>query len=67
MPTACIKFKNELLYIPDSLIRDKFYKVFQITDESEGGHFAAFEVPEILAKDIWTSVIKMEAGEKRKF
>lgn len=66
VPTACARFKFELLYMPDSFLIDKYTNLIQTSDFEDGGHFAAFEVPQILAKDIWTAVVKMEKQREEK-
>jgi len=49
-------FPNELAYQSKSLIQEKYLKLVRFTDMSQGGHFAAFEVPELLADDVWATV-----------
>lgn len=66
VPTACARFKHELAYMPDSLLSDKYTNLIRTSDFENGGHFAAFEVPQILAKDIWVSIVKMEKQRKSK-
>ncbi|GJQ78777.1 Jheh2 [Trypoxylus dichotomus] len=65
VPSACLRLAHELFYMPDSLLSVKYKNLIQTTDVDVGGHFAAFEVPEILAKDIWMSVSKMEQFHTR--
>lgn len=56
VPTACARFKNEISILPESTLREKFLNLTQITLHPDGGHFAAFEVPEILANDIYNFI-----------
>lgn len=51
MPAGCIRFDNELLYSSEVLLRELQPNLIHLTD-GEGGHFAALEVPEVLAQDI---------------
>ncbi|XP_025832017.1 juvenile hormone epoxide hydrolase 2-like [Agrilus planipennis] len=66
VPTACAKFKNELLSVPNTLIRTKYPNLVQSKYYTEGGHFPAFEVPQILADDIANAVEKFEEIINRK-
>ncbi|KAF5292135.1 hypothetical protein FQA39_LY14090 [Lamprigera yunnana] len=59
VPTACARFPYELLYQSDSIIKDTYKSIVQITDMPTGGHFAAFEEPKLLANDIWSGIQKM--------
>lgn len=60
-PTACAAFPNELAYQPKSLLQEKFHKLVQHTDMPRGGHFAAFEEPELLADDVFKAVKIMDS------
>ncbi|GLV42698.1 Juvenile hormone epoxide hydrolase 2 [Carabus blaptoides fortunei] len=64
VPTACALFKNELAFSTESMIRDKFSNLVQYNYFDDGGHFAAFELPQVMAKDIWTAIVKMETKPK---
>ncbi|CAH0561419.1 unnamed protein product [Brassicogethes aeneus] len=59
VPSGCARFSNEIFYMPDLLLEDKFPNLIH-SSELEGGHFAAFEVPDVLAKDIIEFVQKAE-------
>ncbi|CAH2058150.1 unnamed protein product, partial [Iphiclides podalirius] len=56
VPTWGIKFKNELIYHPDFILKMKYKNYLQSTVVEDGGHFAAFENPHIMAKDIFQAV-----------
>ncbi|CAG9792383.1 unnamed protein product [Diatraea saccharalis] len=56
VPTWGIKFKHELLFFPDCLLRLKYKNYLHSTMVEEGGHFAAFEMPDVMAKDIFEAV-----------
>ncbi|CAG9770472.1 unnamed protein product [Ceutorhynchus assimilis] len=52
VPIACARFKNELANQPESLLRMKYSNLQQL-NTYDGGHFAAFELPEVLSNDIY--------------
>ncbi|XP_045464544.1 juvenile hormone epoxide hydrolase 1-like isoform X1 [Harmonia axyridis] len=52
VPSGCSRFIHDILYTPTGLLEDKYPKLLHVTDH-EAGHFAAFEVPEVLAQDIY--------------
>ncbi|KPJ14867.1 Juvenile hormone epoxide hydrolase [Papilio machaon] len=56
VPTWGIKFKHELIFHPDSMLRLKYKNYFHSTVVEDGGHFAAFENPTIMATDIYQAV-----------
>lgn len=56
VPYACAKFKHEVSYFSDTMLKDKFVNLMQSTDFDDGGHFAALEVPELLAEDVWSAM-----------
>uniref|UniRef100_A0A0V0G516 Epoxide hydrolase n=1 Tax=Triatoma dimidiata TaxID=72491 RepID=A0A0V0G516_TRIDM len=67
VPTSCARFPHELMYISDVVLRSSFLDLVQVTDFPKGGHFAAFEVPDILADDVWKFMKKLrDRGKKQK-
>ncbi|KAJ8667309.1 hypothetical protein QAD02_008971 [Eretmocerus hayati] len=60
VPSACAMFPYELMYFSETLLRQRYPKMIQFTHADKGGHFAAFEEPELLAIDIFTFVNKNE-------
>ncbi|XP_047989421.1 juvenile hormone epoxide hydrolase-like [Leguminivora glycinivorella] len=66
VPYAAIKFRHEMVYMPDDFLRDKFPNLVHSTTLDFGGHFAGFEEPAVLADSIWTSVAKMELYHENK-
>nr|XP_018907454.1 PREDICTED: juvenile hormone epoxide hydrolase 1-like [Bemisia tabaci] len=56
VPTACARFPYELVYSPDFRINRKFKNLVRISKYNDGGLYAAFEEPKIVANDIWTSI-----------
>lgn len=51
VPTGYIEFPKEILSPPRSLA-EKYYNIQRWTVEPKGGHFAAMEQPEVLAREI---------------
>jgi len=52
IPTGCFSSPNELVNNGPWIISDKFQNLVQFTEPAKGGHFAAFEVPDLISKDI---------------
>ncbi|KAK9499643.1 hypothetical protein O3M35_002651 [Rhynocoris fuscipes] len=65
VPTGCTLFPNELLRVPDFMLRSAYMDLVQVTKPTNGGHFAAFEVPDILAPDVWNFVGKLRERAKK--
>lgn len=60
VPTGIAMFPNDLLLCPLLWAKQKYVNIVSFNHMPRGGHFAAFEEPEILAKDIQQFVAKME-------
>ncbi|XP_075719495.1 epoxide hydrolase 1 [Rhinoderma darwinii] len=60
VPTGVASFPNELLHCPLLWAKQKFINIVSFNYMPRGGHFAAFEEPELLAKDIQQFVGKVE-------
>ena len=56
VPTWGIKFKYELVFQPDWILKLKYKNYLHSTIVEDGGHFAALENPEIMATDIYQAV-----------
>ncbi|XP_060535142.1 juvenile hormone epoxide hydrolase 1-like [Cylas formicarius] len=56
VPTGFAKFFNELFFFPKAALEDKFINVVHFREYDVGGHFPAFEVPDVLARDIFDFV-----------
>ncbi|XP_015598297.1 juvenile hormone epoxide hydrolase 2 [Cephus cinctus] len=54
--TGCAIFPHELAFQPESIIRSKYPNTIQYSVLPRGGHFAAFEEPQLLADDVWSFV-----------
>lgn len=67
MPAACAIFPEEmpLMLILKKFLKSKYVNLISATEMKEGGHFAAFEQPKLLAEDIKASVMAMEALKKQ--
>ncbi|XP_050419781.1 juvenile hormone epoxide hydrolase 1-like [Adelges cooleyi] len=62
VPAACANFPHEI-NVTLSLkrfLKKKYTKLIRVTEMADGGHFAAFERPEFLSNDIWTSIKEIE-------
>lgn len=53
VPTGCTRFKHEIAFQPESILRHKYLDLVVVKDYPVGGHFAALEMPAVLADDIW--------------
>ena len=53
-------FPHELFRTPEPWIHNKFTDIVQFTEMPRGGHFAAFEEPELFAADVIQFVAKVE-------
>lgn len=56
VPTGIARFPYEITNYPRSILQLKYKNLVQLSDFPLGGHFAAFEEPELLADDIWKFV-----------
>nr|KAF6395226.1 epoxide hydrolase 1 [Rousettus aegyptiacus] len=52
VPTGFAAFPDELLHVPEKWMKFKYPKLISYSYMPRGGHFAAFEEPELLARDI---------------
>lgn len=64
VPTACALFAHEIAYQPPNFLTDKYPNLIQHQHYDDGGHFAAFEVPDVLANDVYLAVSKFENLKK---
>ncbi|XP_059501084.1 epoxide hydrolase 1-like isoform X2 [Stegostoma tigrinum] len=60
VPVGMAAFPNELIYIPLAWARQKYKKIMTFSYMSCGGHFAAFEEPDLLAEDLRNFVQTVE-------
>ncbi|KAM8945301.1 epoxide hydrolase 1 [Pelodytes ibericus] len=60
VPTGIASFPNELMHCPLFWAKQKYINIVSFSYMPRGGHFGAFEEPEILAKDIQQFVAKVE-------
>lgn len=52
VPTGFAAFPEELLHTPEKWLKIKYPKLISYSYMARGGHFAALEEPELLARDI---------------
>ncbi|XP_025831993.1 juvenile hormone epoxide hydrolase 2 [Agrilus planipennis] len=64
VPIAFLKAPYEIMYQPDSLLRDRYPNIVQSTELTHGGHFLALEEPQTLAADLFSAVEKMRISRK---
>ncbi|KAE8600099.1 hypothetical protein XENTR_v10013069 [Xenopus tropicalis] len=60
VPTGIATFPCELMHAPRSWAKEKFWNIVTYTYMPHGGHFAALEEPELLARDIQHFVFRAE-------
>ncbi|KAJ3635162.1 hypothetical protein MTP99_008091 [Tenebrio molitor] len=58
IPSACARFSNDF-YASDGVLGEIYPKLLHLSDY-EGGHFAAFQLPEVFTKDVFIAVEKFE-------
>ena len=64
VPTGMAAFPQELFIQPKSFLTNKFPNIVSYHDMPDGGHFAAFEQPQLLYDDIVQFVKKVEKKAK---
>ncbi|XP_049456897.1 epoxide hydrolase 1 isoform X2 [Epinephelus fuscoguttatus] len=60
VPTGLAAFPGELMHCPKSWASIRYRNIYSYTFMPRGGHFAAFEEPQLLAEDIFQFVKKVE-------
>ena len=60
VPVGFAEFPHETFPVPEPWIYSSFPDVVQYTQMPRGGHFAAFEEPEIFSNDVIQFVEKVE-------
>lgn len=65
VPVACAQFPYEVMEQSPRVLRTRFVNLLRATKMPRGGHFAAFEEPELLANDMWASIDEMETWNKK--
>jgi hypothetical protein len=58
--TALADFPHELIRIPRAWLDVTFPNIVQFTEMPRGGHFGAFQEPQLMADDVWEFVKKVE-------
>uniref|UniRef100_A0A8C5PHE1 Epoxide hydrolase n=1 Tax=Leptobrachium leishanense TaxID=445787 RepID=A0A8C5PHE1_9ANUR len=65
VPTGIAAFPCELVHVPRVLAKEKFRNIVTYTYMPRGGHFAAMEEPELLAKDVQNFVSEVEKRRRK--
>ena len=60
VPVGIADFPNEVFRPPRSWLSYRFKKIISYNTLANGGHFAAFEQPELLATDLMNFITKAE-------
>lgn len=60
VPTGLAAFPGELMHCPKSWAQIRYRNILSYTFMPRGGHFAAFEEPQLLASDVFQFVKKVE-------
>uniref|UniRef100_A0A3B4T907 Epoxide hydrolase n=1 Tax=Seriola dumerili TaxID=41447 RepID=A0A3B4T907_SERDU len=60
VPTGLAAFPGELMHCPKSWAQMRYRNIYSYTFMPRGGHFAAFEEPQLLASDLVQFVRKVE-------
>lgn len=60
VPTGAAVFPEELFIQPELLVKSKFPNMITYKIMERGGHFAAYEEPELLAKEVLQFVNQVE-------
>ncbi|XP_023946624.2 juvenile hormone epoxide hydrolase [Bicyclus anynana] len=66
VPTWALQAKNELFYQPPSMLSSKFTNLLGVSVLDDGGHFVAFELPQVFAKDVFKAVKAFKEFHKTK-
>ncbi|XP_069744060.1 epoxide hydrolase 1-like [Narcine bancroftii] len=62
VPVGLAAFPNELMHVPLAWAKQRYHNIVSYSYMSRGGHFAAFEEPELMAEDIMRLVQRVEGG-----
>ncbi|XP_013165393.1 PREDICTED: juvenile hormone epoxide hydrolase-like [Papilio xuthus] len=64
VPTWAFQAKYEGVYQPPSILKTKYINLLGTTVLEDGGHFLAFELPEIFVKDVFKAVDEFKNWHK---
>lgn len=59
VPVGCARFKYDLMHAMDWVLKDKYPNLVHSTHHQDGGHFIAFQLPDVLLKDFMQFVKKL--------
>ncbi|XP_071387622.1 epoxide hydrolase 1 isoform X4 [Centroberyx affinis] len=65
VPTGFACFPNELMHTPKLWVKQKYRKLKTFTPMASGGHFAAMEEPQLMARDIQSFTKTLEKKKKK--
>ncbi|XP_052758072.1 juvenile hormone epoxide hydrolase-like [Galleria mellonella] len=65
VPSWFLQAKHELAFLPPWIIRRKYQNLQNGTIIDDGGHFLAFELPELFAKDVLNAVTAFRKYHKQ--
>lgn len=60
VPAGCARFRYDLMHQIDWALQEKFTNLIHSTYHPNGGHFAALQLPDLLAKDFMSFVAKLQ-------
>lgn len=60
VPAGCARFQYDLANVIDWALQEKFHNLIHSTYNKNGGHFAAFQLPDVMVKDFMSFVRKLE-------
>ncbi|CAB3226255.1 unnamed protein product [Arctia plantaginis] len=56
VPTWGLQAHNEIMYQPEGILKMKFTNIINLTVLDDGGHFLAFEMPQVFSQDVFKAV-----------
>jgi pimeloyl-ACP methyl ester carboxylesterase len=60
VPAAVMDAAHEITHTPESVVRHKYHNLISFTTLDVGGHFLAFEEPQLLADDFLKFAARVE-------
>ncbi|GBP32301.1 Juvenile hormone epoxide hydrolase [Eumeta japonica] len=66
VPTWALQARYELSFHPPSLLKYKYPNLINVTVLDDGGHFLAFEMPAVVADDVFNAVSAFRDWHKNK-
>ncbi|GBP32299.1 Juvenile hormone epoxide hydrolase [Eumeta japonica] len=66
VPTWALQARYELTFQPANVLKYKYPNLINVTVLDEGGHFLAFEMPAVVADDVFNAVSAFRDWHKNK-